>query len=152
MTMTEQLLFGLAGAAGALVFAMVVRAVAREPERRHAGALLVAALLYVLFAALGRSANGLAVEAAGVVAFGGLALLGVRRQAPALVAAGWALHPMWDVALHTAGAGAAYTPRGYVAACIGFDLLLAALILRGSLFSIRAVRKPRVSQRVAEAD
>ncbi|HET9985909.1 MAG TPA: DUF6010 family protein [Longimicrobiales bacterium] len=149
--MTEQLLFALAGAAGALVFAMVVRAVAREPERRYAVALLVAALLYVLFAALGQSASGLAVEAAGVVAFGGLALLGLRRRAPLLVAAAWALHPVWDVALHTAGAGAAYTPRGYMAACIGFDLVLAALIVRSSLLSTRSVTKTRRSQQVAEA-
>jgi hypothetical protein len=35
------------------------------------------------------------------------------------------------VALHTAGEGFLYTPIGYVPACIGFDLVLAALIALG---------------------
>jgi hypothetical protein len=47
-----------------------------------------------------------------------------------VLALAWALHPVWDIALHTRGLGS-YTPDGYVVACIGFDLLLAALIVRG---------------------
>jgi hypothetical protein len=91
----------------------------------------VAALLYVVFAVRGGSGGGMLVEIAGVAAFGGIALLGLKRRAPAILALGWALHPVWDVALHSSGAGLLYTPHGYVPACIGFDLLLAALIALG---------------------
>jgi hypothetical protein len=130
--MSEQMMYVLAGAAGALAYAMVLRlASVRHPIRRHATALLVAAVLYVIFAARGGSAGDIGVELAGVAAFGGVALLGLVRRAPGVVALGWALHPVWDVALHTAGAGLGYTPHGYVPACIGFDLLLALLIALG---------------------
>jgi hypothetical protein len=130
--MNEQILYLLAGAVGALAFAVMVRLLAgRSRLQRYASALVVAAVLYVIFAARGESASGIGVELVGVAAFGGVAFLGLRRRAPGLLALGWALHPVWDVVLHTSGAGLGYTPRGYVAACIGFDLLVAALIARG---------------------
>jgi hypothetical protein len=130
--MSETMMYVLAGAAGAVVYAMVLRmAAVRHPIRRHATALLVAAVIYVVFAVRGGSEGGVAVELAGAAAFGGVALLGLVRRAPGIVALGWALHPVWDVALHTAGAGLGYTPHGYVPACIGFDLLLALLIALG---------------------
>ncbi|MEW5931483.1 MAG: DUF6010 family protein, partial [Gemmatimonadota bacterium] len=74
---------------------------------------------------------GVLLELAGTAAFGGVALLGLVRRSPGTVALGWALHPVWDVALHTWGTMEAYTPEGWVVACIGFDLLLAGLIARG---------------------
>jgi hypothetical protein len=130
--MNESILYLLAGAAGAMLFATLVRHFAvGNPGRRHATALVVAALLYVAFAAHGGSGDGILIEAAGVAVFGGIALLGLTRRAPALLALGWALHPVWDVALHSTGAGLQYTPHGYVPACIGFDLLLAMLIALG---------------------
>jgi hypothetical protein len=122
----------LSGAAQALLFALVVRlADARYRIGMHTGMLLVAAALYVYFAVRGGSGLGIAVELAGVAAFGSLAVLGLVRHAPGLLALAWALHPIWDVALHSSGQLAAYTPGGWVAACFGFDLLLAVLIARG---------------------
>lgn len=130
--MSEQMTYVLAGAAGAVAFAVLVRRFARrDPSRRYAMALLVAALLYLAFAAAGGSARGVLVELGGVAAFGGVAAIGLVRRTPPLIALGWALHPLWDVALHTAGEGLGYTPHGYVPACIGFDLLLALLIVLG---------------------
>lgn len=130
--MREQMLFVLAGAAGALAFAVAIRVMApRSWSRRYAQTLIVAAALYVVFAAWGGSASGIAVEMVGVVSFGGVAVLGLRRRAPGLLALGWAVHAVWDVALHRAGAGVGYTPKGYVAACAGFDLLLAGAIALG---------------------
>lgn len=130
--MNQQILFLVGGIALAVVFARILRLpVVRDAGRRQAMALLVAALIYVAFAAVGGSAGGIAVEAGGAVAFGGVALLGYRRRSPALLALGWAIHPLWDVALHSSGAGLLYTPLGYPPLCIGFDLALAALIALG---------------------
>jgi hypothetical protein len=116
-------------------FALLVRAAGlRHRLRLHAAMLLAAALFYVSFAARAGAWGGVLLELVGVAAFGGVALLGLRRRAPAgagMVALGWALHPVWDVALHTWGTMEAYTPEGWVVACIGFDLLLAGLIARG---------------------
>ncbi|HEX2188814.1 MAG TPA: DUF6010 family protein [Longimicrobiaceae bacterium] len=130
--MSETIVAVLNGAVQALAFALVAR-MAGERYRiwLHAGMLVVAAGLYVVFAARGGSAVGVAVELVGVAGFGGLAVLGLARRAPGLLALGWALHPAWDAALHTAGSFEAYTPDGWVAACFGFDLVLAALIARG---------------------
>jgi hypothetical protein len=130
--MNEQMTWILTGAAGALAFGALVRRFAhRDPSRRHAMALVVAALIYLAFAAAGGSAGGVGVELGGVAVFGGVAAVGLVRRMPWLLALGWALHPLWDVALHTAGEGLRYTPAGYVPACIGFDLALAALIALG---------------------
>lgn len=143
--MNESMLYVLAGAAGAMLFAALVRRFAtRDPSRRHATALLVAALLYVAFAAHGGSGGGILVEAAGVVVFGGIAHIGLKRRAPAILALGWALHPVWDVALHTSGDGLLYTPHGYVPACIGFDLLLALLIASGWAVARRRSLAPAI--------
>ncbi|HEX8271819.1 MAG TPA: DUF6010 family protein [Longimicrobiaceae bacterium] len=122
----------LNGIALAGAFALLARAAG--PRHRlwlHAAMLLVAALFYVSFAARAGAWGGVLLELAGVAAFGGVALLGLARRSPGTVALGWALHPVWDVALHTWGTMEAYTPEGWVVACIGFDLLLAGLIARG---------------------
>jgi hypothetical protein len=130
--MNQQMIFLVGGFALAVVFALILRLpLVRDASRRHAVALLVAALIYVAFAVAGGSAGGIAVEMMGVTAFGGIALLGYRRRSPALLALGWALHPLWDVALHSSGAGLLYTPFGYPPLCVGFDLALAALIALG---------------------
>lgn len=116
----------------AVVWAVVVHAAsARRGVRMHAAMLLVAALLYLGFAASAGDVGGMLLEMLGVLAFGAVPYFAVRRRSTSLIALGWALHPLWDVALHTTGAGAAYTPAGYVVACIGFDLLLAGMIVRG---------------------
>ena len=94
--------------------------------------LLVAALIYFGFALREGEPVWLLVEALGVAAYGGLAWLGLQRSSLWL-AAGWALHPAWDIGLHLVGAGAALAPEWYATACISFDLLIAAYI--GTRFS-----------------
>lgn len=90
--------------------------------------LLVAALIYLGFALSEGEPVWLLVEALGVAAYGGLAWLGLRRSSLWL-AAGWALHPAWDIGLHLVGAGAAVAPEWYATACISFDLLIAGYIV-----------------------
>jgi hypothetical protein len=48
------------------------------------------------------------------------------RGSPMWLAAGWALHPVWDIALHYFGPGRAVAPETYAIACLSYDLLVAA--------------------------
>ena len=69
--------------------------------------LFVAAGAYFGFATLGRDVVGspaiwILIELAQVIVIGALALLGLRGS-PYWIAAGWALHPFWDVVLHYMG-------------------------------------------------
>lgn len=97
----------------------------RKGERRvQAVGLIVAGLIYVGFAAWSADPIWIVIEGVGTAIFAALALAGVRWSAWPL-ALGWALHPVWDAALHLAGAGAAVAPRGYVLVCVSFDLLVA---------------------------
>lgn len=119
------------GAAGALLgggFGILARRQGPRGEvRAVAAGLVVAALIYVGFAlARGAGARWVAIEAAGVAGFGAVALLGVRA-APLWLAAGWALHVAWDVALHSA-TGTPFVPFWYPPACVGFDLVVALWI------------------------
>jgi hypothetical protein len=93
-----------------------------------AALLIVAGALYVKFAVSAGQLNALPIEIVGLLITVGFAATGMLRRSPSILAIGWALHPIWDVALHTRGIGT-YAPEGYVVACIGFDFVLAAGIL-----------------------
>lgn len=108
----------------------------RGRVRVYAAGLVVAALLYVLFALVGgASPRWLALESLGALVYGAAARAGLRGR-PSLLALGWAGHVAWDVLLHLGGAGAEYTPRWYPWLCVSFDLVAAcavlALIRRGA--------------------
>jgi hypothetical protein len=95
--------------------------------------LFIAAGAYFGFATLGREVVDtqpiwMLVELAQVIVFGTLALLGLRGS-PYWIAAGWALHPFWDVVLHYIGPGHLFTPWTYAIACISFDWLVAIYIV-----------------------
>jgi hypothetical protein len=95
--------------------------------------LFVAAGAYFGFATLGRDVVDThpiwtLIELAQVVVFGALALLGLRGS-PYWLAAGWALHPIWDIVLHYIGPGNAFTPWTYAIACLSFDWLVAIYIV-----------------------
>ena len=62
-----------------------------------------------------------------VIIFGAIALLGLRGS-PWWLAAGWAMHPLWDVVLHYLGPGHSFAPVTYTIPCLSFDLLVAAYI------------------------
>src|SRR5918993_5933363 len=95
--------------------------------------LFVAAGAYFGFATLGRDVVDsppiwILVELAQVIVIGALGLLGLRGS-PYWIAAGWALHPVWDVVLHYIGPGHSFTPWTYAIACISFDWLIAIYIV-----------------------
>jgi hypothetical protein len=107
-----------------------------------AAVLVVAALFYVVFALRSDAGAGwTAVEIVGIAAYATMGLLGVRRS-PLWLAAGWALHPLWDIALHYVGPGHAFAPETYTIACLSFDLLVAAYILVVYRFDLVSSRRP----------
>jgi len=91
-------------------------------------ALVIAAAAYVAFAVgAGEGAWWVVGELVGVGVYGAMGLLGVRGS-PMWLAAGWALHPLWDVVLHYFGPGSSFAPIDYTVPCISFDLLVAVYI------------------------
>ncbi|HYC31336.1 MAG TPA: DUF6010 family protein [Gemmatimonadales bacterium] len=106
----------------------------------YAVGLVVTALIYVGFAVIGGAdARSLGLEALGMLLYCAVAWAGYRRSA-AVLALGWALHILWDVALHLEGPGAAYTPGWYPWGCVSFDLVVA-----GAVFVSARPRRDRVS-------
>lgn len=90
-----------------------------------------AALTYIWFAArAGEGAYWVIGETVGVVIYGTMGLLALRGS-PLWLAAGWAAHPIWDLALHYFGPGAAFAPVEYAITCLSFDLVVAAYVCGG---------------------
>src|SRR5215218_182891 len=90
-----------------------------------------AAAMYVLFAVRGgEGADAVLGEVAGMAVYGTVALRGLRGS-PLWLAAGWALHPVWDIALHYFGPGASFAPVEYTVSCLTYDLMVAAHIAVG---------------------
>ena len=95
--------------------------------------LVIAAGAYFGFATVGRDLVGsnqvwILVELAQAVVFGAIGLLGLRGS-PYWIAAGWALHPFWDVVVHYVGPGHTFTPWTYAIACVSFDWIVALYIV-----------------------
>jgi hypothetical protein len=112
------------GAVYGTIMALIAVAAPRFTRPILAAALVVAGLFYVGFALQAHAGGAwLAAELAGVGIYGCAARRGVRGSAWWLVA-GWALHPVWDVALHWAGPGRAFAPEWYTTSCLGWDLMV----------------------------
>ena len=114
------------GAALALILVALARTRRPEEARRIYGiGLVVAALIYVGFAAADdASSRSLAIEFVGLLVYATAAWIGVRRW-PVLLALAWAAHAGWDL-LHLSSA---YTPDWYPWACGSFDLIVAGALL-----------------------
>ena len=96
-----------------------------------AGTLTVAALIYVGFAlygsAVGSASTGwILVELIGLAIYFAFAYFGFKKSAM-LLSLGWALHVVWDVALHSS-TGVLFVPGFYPSMCLGFDLVFATYI------------------------
>jgi hypothetical protein len=150
--------FLVAGAFIGSILTFVAIAIPRYTRHILAATLVGAALVYIHLAVDAHAGvSWLATEVTGVAIFGALAVRGVRRSAWWL-AAGWALHPVWDVALHFAGPGHAFAPDWYTVSCITWDLATAAIIAVAILIgthlseplSFRAEgRRPEVEESLA---
>ena len=126
----------LVGAVSGAIVAGVAYAISRYTRLILVAGVIVAALLYVYHAVHARTSPAwFAAELAGVAVYSVMALRGLRGS-PWWIAAGWALHAVWDVALHLAGPGRAFVPPWYPVWCGSLDLVVAAVvayrIVRGS--------------------
>jgi uncharacterized protein DUF6010 len=91
--------------------------------------LIVAAAIYIGFAfANGAPVGSLLLESLGVLPFGLLAWLGLRRS-QLWLALGWAAHVAWDLGLHVGVGAPAFVPSWYPVVCTSFDLLVAGYIV-----------------------
>lgn len=115
------------GVVAALAFLAFGRWAARRCENAvYATGLVVAAFVYLLFALVVRAEGALWVEAAGLLLFAAVAVLGLRVS-PWFLAAGWAAHVAWDLALHPP-TDPGVAPAWYPVVCIGFDLTVAVYV------------------------
>lgn len=127
----------------------------RWQRRSWSRGLWIAALIYVLFVVVGPGGKGpwLTIESLGVLVYGIFAWRGQRSSL--WLAAGWALHVVWDIVLH-GGLGAhwaaeewslgeiTFVPGWYPPACLGFDLAVASYLLWRSRQDVSAaVADPR---------
>lgn len=125
----NQLYWLLLGLILAAILLLYARSRGRRAERNILGiALIVAAAIYVGFASVWGGLEWMLIELAGIPLYGLFYWLS-RRHSLYWLAAGWTLHPLWDVVLHLKGPGVLITPEWYATACISFDLLVAAYIV-----------------------
>jgi len=99
------------------------------PNKDHAFwrvGLVIAAIIYVAFALIGRNNAYLPIEIGGVFFYGLFAFLS-KKHSLYWLAIGWLFHIGWDMFLH-AGPNTPFVPLGYPEACIGFDIMIAAYI------------------------
>ncbi|MCB9703250.1 MAG: hypothetical protein H6711_15250 [Myxococcales bacterium] len=89
--------------------------------------LVLAAAIYVGFALREGGHGWMPLELGGLVGYTALAWLGVRR--PRLLALAWLLHAGWDMVIH-GDAPAALVPGWYRWACLAFDVVAAAYLVR----------------------
>ncbi len=122
------------GAIGSAVIAAVGFMLSRFTRDSAGRAFLVilqftAAGAYFGFAVVGQAGPlWLLIELGHIICFGVMGLLGLRGSVY-WIAAGWALHPVWDIALHYVGPGNAFAPWPYTIACVSFDLVVAAYVV-----------------------
>ena len=90
---------------------------------------MLAAVIYIGFALAWGDMRWLFIEIAGVAIYGGFFLL-ANKQSRYWLAVGWLLHPVWDIALHLHGPGEHIVPLWYALACLSFDAIVAAYLLR----------------------
>ena len=90
--------------------------------------LFIAGGAYVGFV-VGAGASGLWFLAEVVhVVIGALGLLGLRGS-PYWLAAGWAVHPIWDFVPHYIGPGHEFAPAVWAISCVSFDWVVAVYIV-----------------------
>ncbi len=122
-------LLGLAGglALAAATEASLSRYDAVWRRRAYAVYLPVAAAIYPVFRRGGRHSRAARIEIGALAAYSALAL---AARDDRLLAAGWASHALFD-AVHDGG-DESLIPDWYPAACAGYDLAVAGLLVRGA--------------------
>jgi len=127
----------IAGLVAGALFVLTAYAIRSQTRHILFWGLVGAALAYVIFAVYEHAgATWITLELLGVAIYGSMGFLGLRRSQWWLVT-GWALHPVWDIALHYFGPGNAFAPAPYALGCLTWDPVVAASI------AYRILRPPR---------
>ena len=107
------------GAVLALALIGIIHLLRTNARQLLFAVLLIAALAYVLFAVQAEAGAGWTpLELLGVVLYGTIGRKGLRGSMWWL-AAGWALHPIWDIGLHYFGPGRSFVhPLRYPIPCV----------------------------------
>lgn len=116
----------LAGVVLSIPYLAWSRRTVHRPLRAWSAGLVVAAALYVVFAAARGRTDDLLLEILGLLLFTFIAIAGMRYW-PQLLAVGWVAHVAWDLYLHPVADGG-YAPWWYPLLCVGFDLFVAGFI------------------------
>lgn len=91
-------------------------------------ALIIAAIIYMIFAVLDFNLVWFGIEFIGVLIYGTFFYL-AKRFGLLFLAIGWALHPIWDVVLHLLNVEVDFAPEWYAVMCISFDITIAAYVI-----------------------
>jgi hypothetical protein len=132
LSLTPSYLWG--GALNGAVLALVAFLLSRYLREIVGRALLAVVLVaaggfYVGFAiTAGADPGWVALELAQAAVLAAFAVLGLRRS-PYWLAAGWALHPFWDIPLHLWGPGHAFAPEAYAVSCLTYDWAVALYVV-----------------------
>jgi hypothetical protein len=132
LSLTPSYLLG--GAINGALLALVAFLLSRYLREVVGRALLAAVLIaaggfYVGFAlTAGAGAGWVTLELAQAIVLAVFAVLGLRRS-PYWLAAGWALHPFWDIPLHLWGPGHAFAPEAYAVSCLTYDWAVALYVV-----------------------
>jgi hypothetical protein len=132
LSLTPSYLWG--GALNGAVLALVAFLLSRYLREIVGRALLAVVLVaaggfYVGFATTAGAGPGwVALELAQAAVLDAFAVLGLRRS-PHWLAAGWALHPFWDIPLHLWGPGHAFAPEAYAVSCLTYDWAVALYVV-----------------------
>lgn len=126
--------FLVGGTINAIVLSVIAFLLSRFAGDIYGRSLLVIFLFiaggaYVGFAVgAGVSRLWVLAEVVHVVVLGALGLPGLRGS-PYWIAAGWAIHPIWDFVPHYLGPGHAFAPENWAVSCISFDWVVAPYIV-----------------------
>ena len=132
------LVLGLFFGAALIMYARKYRA--KGEKIILAKALIVAAIIYVLFAIIWGNTTWMVIEIIGVPTYGLFAWAAMRYSSYWL-AIGWLLHPLWDAWLHLLGPGKTVAPAWYAIACITFDILVAGYIFYRAKYWRQQIKK-----------
>ena len=90
--------------------------------------LVIAAIVYLIFAEMNKEPTWIYIELGGVVLFS-LFLWFAKKWNLLFVPVGWLLHMVWDTLLHIV-VDPGYAPDWYPDLCIGFDVVIAIYLFR----------------------
>ena len=90
--------------------------------------LVIAALVYVVFALIAWDMQWFMIELLGVPIYGFFYWISTKKTIY-WIGIGWLFHPVWDVFLHLYGPGHGVAPEWYAIACLSFDFIVGGYLL-----------------------